>query len=178
MSDAVATPRAQGWYWPWLVVLALGGTVGANVILVVAASGDANGAVVEADYYRKAVAWEGAMERRRESLALGWQVRARLERADATAGVDAGARLLLEVSDRDRRPLAGARFTAVLIHNLDAARPVAAALSESAPGRYEAAVAVTRPGLWEVRVEGARGTERFSESLRVDAFTRSPAADR
>ncbi len=166
-------PRQRGWYWPWLVTGALAFTVAVNVVMIVAASSDANGSVVEPDYYRKAVAWDETMARAAESARLGWRTLAALQRAPGDS-----ARLVVRVTGRDALPVRGARFTAELIHNADAARPVRAVLEESAAGRYEATVPVRRAGLWEVRLEARRDTERFVTSLRTEAFTVPPVEER
>jgi hypothetical protein len=160
----MAAPR--GWYWPWFVVAALAFTVGVNIVMMVAATSDANGSVVEPDYYRKAVAWDQAMARAAESAKLGWRTRVALERATADS-----ARLVVEVTGADSLPVRGARFSAELIHNADAARPVRAVLAESRDGRYEAMVAVRRTGMWEVRLEARRDVDRFVTSQRAEAFT-------
>jgi nitrogen fixation protein FixH len=165
--------RQRGWYWPWLVTGALGFTVLVNVVMVVAASSDANGSVVEPDYYRKAVAWDQTMARAAESARLGWRASAELQRAGADS-----ARLVVRVVGLDEAPVRGALFTAELIHNVDAARPVRAVLAESADGRYEATVPVRRTGLWEVRLDARRDADRFSTSLRTEAFTLPPVEER
>lgn len=165
--------RRRGWYWPWFVVAALGFTVGVNVVMMVAASSDANGSVVEPDYYRKAVAWDQAMARAAESAKLGWRTTVVLQRATADS-----ARLVVEVTGADALPVRGARFSAELIHNADAARPVRAVLAESRDGRYEATVPVRRAGMWEVRLEARRDVERFVTSQRAEAFTPPPVEER
>lgn len=165
--------RQRGWYWPWLVAGALGFTVLVNVVMMVAANSDANGAVVEPDYYRKAVAWDDAMARAAESARLGWRTTAALQRSPGDS-----ARLVVRVVGPDAAPVRGARITAELIHNVDAAHPVRAVLGESADGRYEATVPVRRAGLWEVRLEARRDAQRFSTSLRAEAFTAPPVEER
>jgi nitrogen fixation protein FixH len=166
-------PRQRGWYWPWFVVGALGFTVAVNVVMMIAASSDANGSVVEPDYYRKAVAWDQAMERAAESARLGWRTTATLHRVSADS-----ARLIVTVTGASAMPLRGARFTAELIHNVDAAHPLRAVLAESAAGRYEALVPLRRTGMWEVRLEARREADRFSTSLRAEAFTAPPVEGR
>lgn len=153
----------RGWQWPWLVTAALAFTVGANVVMFVAASGDKNGSVVEPDYYRKAVDWDRTMAQRAASDSLGWSTTARLERdvSDSTL-------VVVRATGSDGAPLVGVRFTATLIHNLDAARPVRVALAEFPDGRYEAPAALAYRGLWEVRLEGRRDAERYVNIAHTD----------
>jgi nitrogen fixation protein FixH len=155
-------PFRPGWQWPWLVTAALLFTVGVNVVMLVAASGDANGAVVEPDYYRKGVEWDLAMARRAASDRLGWRTSASIAR------VGDGHALRVHATDSTGAPLTGARFVAVLIHNLDAARPVRATLEELGDGRYEAPVPIAHDGMWEVRLEARRDAARYTSSQRAD----------
>ena len=155
--------RSAGWQWPLLVSAALLFTVGVNVAMLIAASSDANGTVVEPDYYRKAVDWDRTMALRAASARLGWHATAQL-----TADAD-GHRLRVTATDSAGAPVSGARFVAELIHNRDAARPLHAALEEREPGRYEAPVALAHAGMWEVRLDARRGTERFTSTQRAEA---------
>ena len=62
----------HGWYWPWLLATGLLGIVAVNVTMLFVANSDANGSVVEPDYYRKAVQWDSTMAHRAASDRLGW----------------------------------------------------------------------------------------------------------
>jgi nitrogen fixation protein FixH len=158
----------KGWIWPLMIVAALLFTVGANVVMLSAASGDANGSVVEPEYYRKAVEWDRTMARRAESERLGWRAAVAMgalagERAEAARTV----RVVL--TDSTGAVVRGADVTVTMIHNLDAATPVRGALVAAADGAYASALPALRRGLWEVRVDARRGTERFHVTLRTDA---------
>lgn len=168
MNDGRRPLFRRGWQWPWLVVAALSFTVGANVVMLFAASGDRNGSVVEPDYYRKAVDWDRTMERQAASDRLGWTASAAFERAPVGGERDLNA-LVVNATDRTGEPVRGARFVAVLIHNLDAAHPRRASLAETSPGRYEAQVPLSHVGMWEVRLEGRREAERFIGTLRAES---------
>jgi hypothetical protein len=159
--------RKRGWYWPWLVTASLLFTVGVNVVMLFAATGDRNGAVVEPDYYRKAVEWDLTMARREASDRLGWVARASLLEAEGDSGT-----LVVEATGVDGAPVRGARFTGTLIHNRDAAHPTRAVLEERSAGRYESRVPIAHLGRWEVRLEGRRDAERFVTTLHAEAFTR------
>lgn len=153
--------------WPAAVVGVLAITVGANVWLIWAAR-DPNGAVIEPDYYRKAVAWDTTAARQARSDDLRW-------RADAALGATDGARAHVRATlvDSLGAPVAGADVRLEAIHNLEAARRVHATLGESAPGVYEADAALDRAGLWELRLTARRGGELFLTSLRRDAGRRA-----
>lgn len=159
----------KGWYWPWLLAAGMSGIVGVNVVMAVVANSDANGSVVEPDYYHKAVQWDSTMALRAASDALGW-------RADVViAGVvGTPSRVELRLTDRDGTGVAGATVQAVLIHNSAAGRHVDLVLRDLGNGRYSAEAALPYPGLWEVRVEAVRGAEHFVETRRADLT--APAA--
>lgn len=152
-----------GALWPVAVVGVLAITVGANAWLLWEAR-DPNGAVIEPDYYRKAVAWDSLTARQGRSDALGWS-------ADATIGPASGgrARVRVTLADSLGAPVAGAAVRVEGVHNLAAARPVTAALAETAPGVYEAVAPLARPGLWELRLAATRGADAFQARLRREA---------
>lgn len=154
--------------WPLAVVGVLAITVGANAWLVWKAR-DPNGAVIEPDYYRKAVAWDSLAARPGRSDALGWS-------ADAAIGPAAGggARVRATLADSLGAPVAGAAVGLEAVHNLAAATHVHATLAETAPGVYEAEAALGRPGLWELRLTATRGGDVFLVRLRRDAPRGSP----
>lgn len=149
--------------WPAAVVAVLAITVGANAWLMWKAR-DPNGAVIEPDYYRKAVAWDSLAARQGRSDALRWS-------ADATIGPAARglARVRATLADSLGVPVAGAAVRLEAVHNLAAAHPVLAPLAETAPGVYEAETALDRPGLWELRLTATRGADVFLARLRRDA---------
>lgn len=154
----------RGWQWPVLVTLALGFTVGVNVVMLFAASKDPNGTVVEPDYYRKAVEWDRTMARRAASDSLGWTARAALgpltndERA-----------LRVELRDAEGAAIADADVSATLIHNREASTPVSVSLHAAEGGAYVGSATLTPSGQWEVRIVARRGVARFETSLRSEA---------
>lgn len=149
--------------WPAAVVGVLAITVGANVWLVWMAR-EPNGAVIEPDYYRKAVAWDSLAARQGRSDALGWT-------ADASIGPDAAGRVRVRatIADSLGAPVTGAGVALEAVHNLAAGAHVRARLAEVAPGVYEADAALDRHGLWELRLTATRGADVFLARLRRDA---------
>lgn len=151
--------------WPTLIATALLGNVALGFFLIRVAQGDEHFAV-EPDYYQKAVAWDSTMAQATRNTALGWQLTPRL------GAIQPGqeATLVLDVRDADGLAVAGAVITIE-------AMPVAYAgevlrtvlLPGSEAGRYHAAMAMSRTGLWELRITVLRGTERFTGNLRLEA---------
>jgi len=151
--------------WPTLIVAALFGNVALGFVLIRVAKGDEHFAV-EPDYYRKAVAWDSTMAQAVRNTALGWQLTPRL----GAVQPDQDAILVLDVQDAAGLAVVGAVITIE-------AMPVAYAgevlrtvmLPATEAGRYRAAMAMARTGLWELRIDVVRGTERFTSNLRLEA---------
>jgi nitrogen fixation protein FixH len=149
--------------WPLAIAAVLAVTVLANVFMFVAAS-DRQAAVIEPDYYRKAVRWDSTLAERRRDAELGWRI-------DAALGPigRGGSMLSARLTGRDGTPLEGAELRVTAIHNADAAHPVGAELAPGGGGTYSARLPLARAGLWELRFEVRRAGERFSASLRREA---------
>jgi nitrogen fixation protein FixH len=145
--------------WPLAVIGALVVTVAANVVILVVAN-DSDRAVVEPDYYQKAVAWDSTMAQDRRNVSLGWRIRATLSPAAQ------GARLRADLLDRDGALLPGASVHVEAIHNADAGRPVEGRLRESVGGVYVAELPFRHAGLWELRFTADRNGDHFTEGLR------------
>jgi nitrogen fixation protein FixH len=154
----------RGWYWPWLLVAGMSGVVGVNVWMFVVAGSDANGSVVEKDYYRKAVEWDSTMALDAASARLGWQTTISL----ASTSTAASPSLSITLHDASGVGVSGATVHATLIHNADAGRPTEVALEELGGGRYGASPTLVHAGMWEVRVRAARGAARFVNSTRAE----------
>jgi hypothetical protein len=149
--------------WPMAIVGVLAITVGANVWILYEANRDPNAAALEPDYYRKAVAYDSTMAQAARDSVLGW-------RLEATPGAldPAGTPLVLRLTDRDGRAIAGARVTLTAIHNLDAGRSTSARFVTGIDGRAAGTAPLRHAGLWELRFEVRRGGERFTATLRRD----------
>jgi len=166
----------NGWYWPWLLVLGMSGIVGVNVVMLFVANSDANGVVVEPDYYRKAVQWDSTMAHRAASDQLGWTATVALSADVAVAGADEGAATVrVTLTDSAGAGVSGAAVQAVLIHNADAGRPIELQLRDEGAGSYGVNVPLAHPGLWEVRVNASRGDARFASVAHTDLVARPEA---
>ncbi len=153
----------KGAWWPIAAGGVLAATVAANGVLLYQANGR-DAAVVEPDYYRRAVRWDSTLAERQRDAALGW----RLDAALGALEPDGGASLAVRLADRDGRPIEGAAVRVTAISNLDAAHAVRATLAGGPGGAYAARLPLARRGLWELRFDVARGGERFSAALRRD----------
>lgn len=150
--------------WPVAIIGVLAVTVGANFWLLSKAS-DPRDTAIEPDYYRKAVAWDSTMAQARADIALGW--RASVALGALTQGTTT---LVVLLADSTGAPVESASVHVEAINNVDALKHWPADLHEAAPGRYEAAMPLPRPGLWEIRITARRGTALFTDSQRTDLF--------
>lgn len=91
--------------------------------------------------------------RQHERDARGWAADARLSRQDD------GVALAVALSDRLGKPLAGFATTARLRHPATSARDHEIALTEPAPGRYEARFDHIETGSWILELQAKRGDE-------------------
>lgn len=137
--------------FPGIIFVLLGLNFVIVGITVVAANSD-GGAVIEPDYYQKALHWDEHRAQQEHSRALGWN-------ADLDLTSRQGSWVLgATVKDRAGQTIAGAKVRAVAFRSADAGRRHTLELRETSPGRYEAAVPSARPGDWHVEVNiEARG---------------------
>ena len=154
--------------WPVALVGVLAVTVAANVTLLIAAR-DPHASAVESDYYDKAVAWDSTQAVRRRSDALGWRLEARIAPVSRRA-----ARVEVRLEDRRGAPIDRARLEVEAIHDCEPDRPVRGELRFVGDGRYAAALPLDRAGLWELRLDADRGSDRFLASVRREAPWSSP----
>ena len=145
--------------WPLALVAVLGITVVANVWLLWAAN-DEQSRAFEPDYYRKALAWDSTMAEASRSAALGWHLSASLEPADQPDG-----RLLVLLADSTGSPIEGAAITATTTPIAHADRAGTVTLTETVGG-YQAEFPLVYQGLYEIRIEAVRGSDRFVTSVR------------
>lgn len=127
-------------------------------------------AVVEPDFYRRAVAWDSTRAAQARSDALGWTLEAALGRPG-----DAGeAPLTLRLADGAGRPVEGAAVRVTATHNRIADRALRADLAPVAPGVYAARLPLPLGGLWDLDVEAVCGADRFVRRVRCDTERGSP----
>ena len=145
--------------WPVLLVGLLVLGVGANLVLLVVATGDPSFAV-ERDYYRKGVEWDRTLAQQRADALLGWTL---------ACAVRAGT---VEVTLRDAAgvPIPGATVSLEGFHNARAAQIVTAALADAGEGTYRARAPIARPGLWELRFRAVRGTDVYTQTVTYEVL--------
>ncbi|HET9064203.1 MAG TPA: FixH family protein [Gemmatimonadales bacterium] len=150
--------------WPTIITGILVGNLVLGVVLVRIAIGDDHFAV-EPDYYRRAIGWDTVQAQARHNVALGWHLAATIEPISLTSPTA----LVLHLTDRDGVPLATEAATIEarpIAHASELVRGTAEPGIE--PGMLRAVLPFHREGLWELRIAVTRGTERFTETLRLD----------
>lgn len=158
--------------WPGIVVCLLGANVVGTLYAAYIAGSDPH-AVIEPDYYQKAVGWDSTMAQGRRSDALGWQVTPSL----GALGTARTSMLGLSVLDSAGRPVTGASVHVDAIAVMQADSVLRSTLDDLGSGAYSAGLALRRTGLWEVHVSVVRGTERFTRTLRLDVSASEPARE-
>lgn len=112
--------------------------------------------------YEDSQRYNGEIARMQAQAARGWQAEASLLRSGSDAGI------LLALSDRDGKPVQGLRVVASLQHPATRAEDRSAALTEIAPGRYEARLAELHGGGWTLAFQARRGEElQFTSRNRI-----------
>ncbi len=152
---------ARGLHWPLFIVTLLLIPVVAGGYLAFQATHDPTFAI-EADYYRKAVAWDATMAQEQANATLGWQ-------ATVTAA-PVGASLDIAVALQDK---AGANLPGLKVHVegffLARSLEVPSADAQLAgDGRYHAILSLPHGGVHEVRVRAERGAAVFTTTRRLD----------
>ena len=131
---------------------------------------------IEPDYYQKAVDWDARTEEQRQGVAEGWTTDLALSQRGRLA------ELRVALTEATGAAITGARLSVTAFHNARASETQSVALEESTPGSYRGALAVTRPGLWELRVlvetRGVRYVTVFRRDLLTASHIRFPEASR
>lgn len=156
-----APTPAQVLFWKSFPVLLLGSLLTGLGYMTVLATNDP-GFSVEKDYYRKAVSWDAHQAQAQENDALGWHLKAELESRPKGSLVD------VELVDRLGVALRGAIVDLEAFPISRGNELLTARLSESRPGRYQALVALVRPGIWELRITVRAGDRVFTQVERVE----------
>jgi nitrogen fixation protein FixH len=161
------SPFSKERIWPTMIITALLGNIVLGVVLVRLAGGDRHFAV-ESNYYQKAVGWDSTMAQDGRNAALGWQMVPSLGALVAVA-TDT---LTITLRTAGGEPVSGATVTleAMPIAYAGEVRR-AAMVATGEPGRYTAPGVFGRAGLWELRLTAVRGSDRFTDNLRLDAST-------
>jgi len=161
----------RGRIWPWAIVGVLAATVALNIVVWVLAN-QPEGATVEPDYYRKAVAWDATRTQLAHDMQLGWRLGIAL---GAWGGPSGATPLTVTLADSAGAPLAGATVEVTAIHNALASHPLVLPLAPTGvAGTYAAAPVLPRRGQWELRCVVRRGGELFTTDGRRDTEPGAP----
>jgi len=163
-----AGPKPRGWQWPAFVVVLLLMNAGLAAVMIYYATTDKTFAV-EPDYYRKAMNWDTFAAMRDASAKLGWSVQLRVRAAEDER---ARPRLVLHVADREGEPVSDVQFRGVAFHRARASERLELAFANAGDGEYECEAAMSRAGLWEVRLIASRGRDVFETIEQVEVLSR------
>jgi hypothetical protein len=157
-------------WWPIGITAVLLATVSANFGLLYVAGHDPS-LSIEPNYYAKAIAWDSTMAQRTTNARLGWLVVPHL----SAFAPDSGAALSVTVSDSTGVPIADATVTVSALYNGRASVVLESTLHQDG-GAYRTTLPISHRGQWELRFDVRHGTERFTNTMRVEAAARSGPA--
>lgn len=153
-------------FWPGLVVALISISLCFAGVTAFVAVSDPSFAV-EPDYYDKALRWDEQREQSARNNQLGWRVEIEVSDSPDPLG---RREVRLTALDPEGSPVSGASASVEMFHHSRSANRLGAALAESEPGVFVAALPIARDGIWEVRFEVRRGGEAFTGSAEVRVF--------
>jgi nitrogen fixation protein FixH len=156
--------------WPTIIVGVLVIDVAVGFAMMRVAADDPH-AAIEPDYYQKAVIWDSTLAQSHRNAVLGWTLESVL--GAITPGHEAP--LTLRLHDGRGDAVVGATLQVEAMQVAHAGDIVHATLTARGDSDYVAALPMTRPGLWELRIVATRGSDRFTADLRLDASTTAMA---
>lgn len=111
---------------------------------------------VSHDYQEKEALYNAYLEQVEVQTARGWQVRKGWLYKPV---VDQPATFIVVVSDRDQRPVSGARVSGRFLRTSNSRDDFAFEMSEVAPGEYRSELRMPLHGLWELVLQVRRGED-------------------
>ena len=147
-------------FWPGLVVLLLGSSVGAMAVTAMIAASDPSFAIVPG-YRDDAATQSAARASQHASDALGWSATIEFAATTENATPPSTRDLRVTLHDADGAPITGARVDAVVYHPARSGDRSAATLEHIGAGVYVGAVRADRAGLWEVELDARLGADAF-----------------
>lgn len=157
--------RADGWWYPWIFVAAMGIVVLVNGTLVAFALGSWTGLETEG-HYDKGLAYNRDLAAARAQAERGWRFQLAVEPADAGNGRRT-ATVSATFADDDGAPLDDLDVQAVVLRPTNEGLDQEVRLPAVGNGVYRAAVGFPAPGQWDVRIHAYRGDVVFQESRRI-----------
>jgi len=158
--------RADGWWYPWIFVAAMGVVVLVNGVMVAFALGTWTGLETEG-HYEKGLAYNRTLEAARAQAERDWRVDFTLGAA-AADGDTRTATLSATFAEADGTPLSDLDARAVIVRPTHEGYDREIPLAAAGNGVYRAVVTLPLPGLWEVRLHAYRGDAVFQDSRRVN----------
>lgn len=153
----IASRRRAEWLWPMIIVGLLLMNVTIVVVTVVLAAGDPS-AAVEPDYYAKALAFEGTMKQREANSRLGWMAEPTLRTATDARTPE----LVVRLTDRDHKPLTGARVTITAFPSARSGERQSLTAAPTSSGQYTTPIRIARGGIWIIRIVATLGDSTFT----------------
>lgn len=147
MSQA---PKTRNW-WPIGIVAGLGVVFVANAIMITLALRNPS-VMASEDPYGDALDYDRVIAERAATAALGWQVEFDVCTQGPSPAPERGCVVTFTVRDRDGHAVEGLSGAIEARRGDDAALDRVASVSERGEGRYEAVLALARPGLYELSV--------------------------
>lgn len=147
---------------PWVIAAGLGVVVIVNGALAYFAETSSTGLVTEHPYesgreYNQVLAVAAASD------ALGWHGRLGF----AAAPGSRSGELAVELTDRAGQKLRGLTVGAVIVSPVEPQPNLKLRLAEAGDGTYQAALALSRLGQWDVRIAARRGSDFFEFEQRI-----------
>ncbi len=159
-GPAMAT-RRPGWWIPWTFVAFFVVVLIANGIMIWVALSSWTG-VVDPRYYETGLRYNRLIEAAEASRALGWTARARVR-----VGADRQGRIVVELRDREGRPVAGAEVRGRLVRPTHEGEDVSLVLAPESTGRYVARFVLPAFGQWRLHLRARRGDDLFVHGERL-----------
>ena len=156
------TTKLSAYRWfPWALVGSLGVVVAVNLVLTYFAFSSSPG-LVTAHPYDEGNGYNAVLATAAREEALSWRGQIDF----AASGAKAGA-LVVSLTDKTGQPLTGTNVIARIERPVEPLPEINLPLPETAAGRYAAALALSRPGQWDVHVTAERGSDRSEFSGRI-----------
>lgn len=108
--------------------------------------------------YQEGLRYDSVIAAARAQAERGWRVDAQVRRAGEAA------RIAVTQADSAGAPTPGLELNATFLHPADRRRDVKVRLAKVDAGRYAADLAL-QPGIWDLRIEAARGDEILFRSV-------------
>jgi nitrogen fixation protein FixH len=147
--------KPRSWI-PWIFVAGMLTVVAANATLIYFAFNSWTG-VSAARAYERGLGYNRVLAAASREEALGWRASVAFRRVEPASS---RGELMLDLHDRQGRPLNGAHLAIELVRPLEPMAPLPVAMVATGAGIYAGAIhALPRSGQWDVRIAATRGGE-------------------